>query len=149
MPQQVRNDAGAVGLKWRQWKKCWYTRKYNIIYTHKKSIAFPLQISTKLTNARHYFQIPCTKFHPKDIINVECTCVKKLTTLSRVWLSQQWFSWNLLLLSIFCGCILIRILSKLYKKFIKYGQHSIHALMQGILSLSWFVWSTCLLDKFY
>jgi len=76
-------------------------------------------------------------------------CHKKVTSLSRVWLSQHWFSWNLLLLSIFCDCILFRILSKLYKKCRKYGQHSIHALTQSILSLSWSVRSTCLPDKFY
>ena len=76
----------------------------NVISFTRTQKAWPsiLQIFTKLTNAqRHYFQIPCTKFHPKDTINVECTCVKKLTSLSRVWLSQRWFSWNLLLPSIF------------------------------------------------
>lgn len=76
---QARNDAGAVGLKWRHWKECWYTCKCNIIYMRTKSITFPLQFFTKLTNAqRHSFQIPCTKFHPTEIINVECTFVKKI-----------------------------------------------------------------------
>jgi hypothetical protein len=33
----------------------WYIRKFSFIYTHKKSMAFPAPVSSKLTNAQQHY----------------------------------------------------------------------------------------------
>jgi hypothetical protein len=44
---------------------CRYAHKCNFIYAHKKYMAFPALIFTKLTNVQQYYvQIPYNKLHP-------------------------------------------------------------------------------------
>ena len=48
--------------------------KFNCIYAHKKSMAFPAEIFMKLTNAQqHYVQLSYTTFHPSGTINLGST----------------------------------------------------------------------------
>jgi hypothetical protein len=51
----------------------------------KYSVAFPVPIFTKLTNAQqHYVQIACTEFHPNWTKNVENTHRNVFTFLGNV-----------------------------------------------------------------
>jgi len=66
----------------------------NSIYAHKKSVAFPVAISMKLTNSQwHYIQISDTKFWSNKTINVE-KYGNSFTPLSKVWFSLHWISQN-------------------------------------------------------
>jgi hypothetical protein len=57
---------------------------------HKNVILFmpPVLIFTKLTNAKqHYVKIPCTKFYPNLIINMESMDINSFMPMGKVWLS--------------------------------------------------------------
>jgi hypothetical protein len=69
--------------------------KCNFVYTHKKSMSFPVPVFVKLSNVQqHHVQISCTKFNLNLTANVESMDRILIVALSKVWFLLHWFSWT-------------------------------------------------------
>jgi hypothetical protein len=64
-----------------------YTRKFNSIYAHKKSLDFTLRIFTKIITAQqHCVQICYTDFHQNWTIKVDSTDRNLFAPLCKAWI---------------------------------------------------------------
>jgi hypothetical protein len=103
-----------------------YKHKFNFIYDHKKSAAFPLPIFMKLANTRqHYVSVFYIEFNLKWAINVGSMDRYSFTPLSKVWLLLCLLPQNSWLLKV-CGHLPYWILSKWDVKYRKYGHNFIY-----------------------
>ena len=132
--RQMENVSQAAKVR-RRCQGYQYKRKCNFIYTHKKSMTFPVPIFTKLMKTKQcYAEIPYTNW----TTSIQHTNINSRMSIHKLWLSLHMFSWNLLSWNKFLWTTPALNFIQITQKYRKNDKFSFTAQSKECVPLHWF-----------